>query len=125
MGSELFDHPISFSIFSPSSGGGVFWDLPVGVAVLAGRGTVSSPTGVRDTSMRLEGLGHVICALIDEFLQLGHLADFLECADFIFLVAIDGQTSRVVATVFQPGEAWGNNGEQKAKIIESHLATHH
>lgn len=79
----------------------------MGVAVLAGGGTVSSPTGVRDTSMRLKGLGHVICALLNEFLQLGHLANFLECTDFIFLVAIHGHTSRVVATVLQSGEAWG------------------
>lgn len=89
----------------------------MGVAVGAGGGTVSSPTGVRDTGMGLKGLAHVICAVIDEFLQLGHLANFLECADFILLVAIHGHTSRVVATVLQSGEAWGNNGEQKVKII--------
>lgn len=51
--------------------------------------------------MRLEGLGHVIFALLDEFLQLGNLANFLESTDFILLVAIHGHTGRIIATVLQ------------------------
>lgn len=75
--------------------------LPVGVAVLTRGGSVSGPTGVRDTSMRLEGLGHVVFALLDEFLQLGNLANFLESTDFILLVAIHSHAGRVIATVLQ------------------------
>ena len=51
--------------------------------------------------MRLEGLGHVGFALLDEFLQFGNLANFLEGTDFILLVAIHSHTGRIIATVFQ------------------------
>jgi hypothetical protein len=66
---------------------------------------VGSPASVRDTGVRLKGLGHVGGALLDEFFELGNLANFLERKDFVLLVAIHGHTSRVVATVFQSGES--------------------
>lgn len=76
-------------------------DLPVGVAVLAGRCAVGGPAGVRDTSVRLKGFGHVGLVLGDELLQLGDLAHFLERADFILPVAVHSHTGRVIATVLQ------------------------
>jgi hypothetical protein len=42
--------------------------------------------------------------LLDEFLQFGNLANFLEGTDFILLVAIYGHTGGVIATVLQSGE---------------------
>jgi hypothetical protein len=66
---------------------------------------MGSPTSVRDTGVRLEGLGHVGFTLLNEFLELGNLAHFLEGKDFILLVAIHGHTGGVVATVFQSGES--------------------
>jgi hypothetical protein len=77
----------------------------VRVAVLTGGGSVGGPTSVRDTGVGLEGLGHVGSALLNEFLEFGNLADFLECKYFILLVAIHGHTSRVVSTVLQSGES--------------------
>ena len=67
-------------------------DIPVRVAVEAGGSAVGSPTSVRNTSVGLEGLGHVGLSLRNELLQFGHLANFLECADLILLVAIHGHT---------------------------------
>jgi hypothetical protein len=81
-------------------------NVPVGVAVLAGGSTVGSPTSVRNTGVGLEGLGHVGLALGNELLQFGDLAHFLECADLILLVTIHGHTGRIIATVFQSGQAF-------------------
>lgn len=75
--------------------------LPVGVAVLARRCSVGGPAGVRNTSMRLKGLGHVGLGVGNKLLQFGNLADLFERADFILLVAIHGHTGRVIATVLQ------------------------
>lgn len=57
--------------------------------------------------MGIVDLVKVDVGLVDELPQLGHLADLLEGKDFIFLVAVDGQTSRVVSSVFETGEAFG------------------
>jgi hypothetical protein len=73
----------------------------VGVAVLARWGSVGGPTGVRNTGMRLKGLGHVIVAALNEFLQLGDFANLLECTDFVLLVAIHGHTGGIITTVLQ------------------------
>lgn len=78
----------------------------MGVAVLAGGSAVGSPTSVRNTGVGLKGLGHVGLGLRNELFQFGDLAHFLECADLILLVTIHGHTGRVVATVFQSGQAF-------------------
>jgi len=78
----------------------------VRVAVLAGGSTVGGPTSVRNAGVGLESLGHVGLGLGDELLQFGDLAHFLECADLILLVTVDSHTGRVVAAVFQSGQAF-------------------
>lgn len=70
--------------------------------------TVSSPACMCDTRMRVEDLGKVWILLLDKLLELCNLAYFLEGEHFIFLVAIDRQTSRIVASVFQARESWAS-----------------
>lgn len=77
----------------------------MGVAVLAGRGAVGGPAGVRNTSVRLEGLGHVGLGLGNELAELSDLTNFLECLHLVLLVTINRHTGRIVAAVLQSGEA--------------------
>lgn len=60
---------------------------------------MGGPSGVGDASMRVKHLVEVGLGLIDELSQLGHLAHLLEGKDLILLVAIDGQTGRVIAAI--------------------------
>lgn len=69
------------------------------MAVGAGRGTVGGPSGVSNTSVRVEDLVEVEVLLLDELLQGSDLADLLDGKDLVLLVTIDGETGRVVATV--------------------------
>ena len=73
--------------------------LPVGMAVDARGHTVSCPPGVGNTGVRVEDLGQVGLLLLNELLQLGDLANLLECKDLILLVTVDGETGRVVSAV--------------------------
>ena len=75
--------------------------VPVGVAVQAGRGTVGGPSRVRNAGVRVEDLGEIGLLLVDQALELGDLAHLLEGKDGVLLVAIDGKTGRVVATVLE------------------------
>lgn len=77
----------------------------MGVAVLTGGGAVGGPTGVRNTSVRLEGLGHVGLGLGNELTELSDLADFLEGLHLVLLVAINSHTGRIVTAVLQSGKA--------------------
>jgi hypothetical protein len=70
------------------------------MAVEARRRAVGGPSGVSDTGVRVEDLVEAKALLLDELLQRGDLADLLDCVDLIFLVAVDGETRRVVAAVF-------------------------
>lgn len=62
-------------------------------------GTVSGPSGVGDTGVRVEDLVEVEVLLLDKLLQRGDLADLLDGVDLILLVTVNGKTSRVVTTV--------------------------
>jgi hypothetical protein len=55
---------------------------------------------VCDTGVVVEDLGEIWSLRGDELLQLGDLADLLVREDLIFLVAVDGDTGRIVASVF-------------------------
>jgi hypothetical protein len=57
--------------------------------------------------VRIEDLGQIRLGLLNQRLQLVHLANLLVSKHLILLVSVDGETSRVVATVFEAGEAWG------------------
>ena len=60
------------------------------MAVGSRRGTVSSPTGVGNTGVRVEDLIEIDVGLVNELLELGHLANLLVGKDLILLVAVDG-----------------------------------
>jgi len=51
-----------------------------------------------DASMRIEDFGKIWLLIFNEFLQLGHLSDLLECENLILLVSIYGQSCAVVST---------------------------
>jgi hypothetical protein len=74
-------------------------DIPVGMAVDTRRGTVGGPSGVGNTRVRVKDLVEVEVLLLDELLQRGDLADLLDCVDLILLVAVNGETGRVVTAV--------------------------
>jgi len=71
------------------------------MAVQPRRGTVGGPSSVGDTGMRIEDLGHVGLLLFDQSLEHGDLADLLEGHDGVLLVAIDGETGRIISTVLE------------------------
>lgn len=77
----------------------------VGVAVDPAGRAVGGPSGVCDTGVVVEDLGEVGLLLLNELLQLGDLANLLVREDLVLLVAIDGDTCRVVAAVLETGEA--------------------
>ena len=54
---------------------------------------MGSPSGVCNTSMRIEWLGHVDIGVVNELSKLCDLAHLLECEDLILFVSIDGQAS--------------------------------
>jgi len=62
---------------------------------------VGCPSGVCNTGVRIENLGHIWLLLLDELLQLDDLSDLLVSEDLILLVSIDGQTGTVISSVFQ------------------------
>ena len=78
------------------------------MAIEAGRGTVCGPPRVCDAAVRVEGLGQVDIGLVNELLELGHLANLLERKDLLLLVAVDGETGRVVPAVLETEEAYGS-----------------
>jgi hypothetical protein len=71
------------------------------MAVDSGGRAVSCPSGVRNTGVRVEDLGHVWLLLLDELLQLDDLSNLLESKDLILLVSIYSQTGTVITSVLQ------------------------
>lgn len=60
---------------------------------------MGGPSGVCNAGVRVEDLGLVEVALLDELLEGGDLADLLDGEDLVLLVTVDGETGRVVTTV--------------------------
>lgn len=75
------------------------------MAVEPAWGTVGGPSGVRNASVAVKDLVHIRLVALDQLPQLGDLADLLEGVDFVPLVAIDGETGGVVATVLETRKA--------------------
>lgn len=67
--------------------------------------TVCGPSSVRDSGVGHEFLVHVDVLLIDKFPQSGDFADLFEKVDFIFAVAVNGHSSRIIASVFETLES--------------------
>ena len=63
-----------------------------------------SPSSVCNTSVGVEDLCHIWVPFFNELLEHGNLANLFEGEDFVLFVAIDSQTSRVIASVFKTRE---------------------
>jgi len=63
-------------------------------------GTVGGPSGVSNTGVRVEDLVEVKVLLVNQLLERSDLADLLDGVDLVLLVTVNGETGRVVATVF-------------------------
>lgn len=90
---------------------------PVGVAVGGRRRTVGSPTGVGNTGVGVEDLLEVDVRLVDELPQLGDLANLLEGLDLVLLVAIDGQTGGIIASVLEARETVDEGVENELAVL--------
>lgn len=58
-----------------------------------------------NASVRIEDLGKIWLLGLDQFLQFCYLSNLLEGKDLILPVAVYGEASRVVPSVFEPGKA--------------------
>jgi len=70
------------------------------MAVYAGWRSVSSPSSVSNGGVGVEDLVQVEVGLVDQLLQGGNLADLLDRIHLVLLVAVNGKTGGVIATVF-------------------------
>jgi hypothetical protein len=77
----------------------------VRMAVNARWRTMSCPSGVCNSCVGIEDLCEIWLLVLDELLQLCHLAHLLESKHFILLVTIHSETSRVVSSIFESGKA--------------------
>jgi len=68
---------------------------------------MSCPSGVRNSNVRVEFHSEVDTRFVNKLLQFFHLANLLECVYLILFVTINGKSSRVVSTVFQPCKSCG------------------
>ncbi|KAI1547229.1 GlmS Glucosamine 6-phosphate synthetase contains amidotransferase and phosphosugar isomerase domain [Pyrenophora tritici-repentis] len=75
-------------------------ELPTGVRPGDGGGAVGGPSRVGNAGVRVEDLVEVEVLLINKLLERSDLANLLDGVDLVLLVTIDGETGRVVATVF-------------------------
>jgi hypothetical protein len=67
--------------------------------------------------VRIKDLSQVGLLILDQLLQLGNFADLLEGKDLVLLVTIYSQTSRVIATVFESGEAIDEGVEDEFPVL--------
>lgn len=76
------------------------------MAVDSAWGTVSGPSGVCNSGVVVKDLGEVWLLGSDQLLQFGDFAHLFERKHLATLVAIDGKTGGVVASVLESCEAW-------------------
>jgi hypothetical protein len=88
--SELPRRVGAYTIVSRESGCLVLtMNLPVRMAVGGGGGTVGSPSGVCNASVRVKDLLQIGARLINELLELDYLANLLEGQHLVLLVTIN------------------------------------
>jgi hypothetical protein len=78
---------------------------------------VSCPSGVCNTCVGVEDLCEVWLLVLDELLQLCHLANLLISKDLILLVAVDCEASRVVPAVLEPGKTVDESVNYVAAVL--------
>ena len=88
--------------------------VPVRMAIETGRLSVRCPPSVCNANLRIEDLAHIWFCLRNELFQLGHFAHLFECKDLILLIPINGQSSRVVASIFQARETFVSSANRTA-----------
>ena len=59
------------------------------------------PSCVCNASVAVKDFVHIWLGLCDKVFELGDLSNFLECKHFIFLVSVDCEARRVIASVLQ------------------------
>lgn len=62
---------------------------------------MGSPAGVGDGNLAKEHCGFIDAGLCDEFAQTSDLSNLLEQQNFAWLVTVDANAGRVVATVLE------------------------
>lgn len=62
---------------------------------------MGGPAGVGDAGVGVEDFGEIGLALLDQLLELDHLANLFESHDLVALVAVDGKASRIIAAVLE------------------------
>lgn len=67
--------------------------------------TVSGPPCVRDSGVGNKGDIGVRLFLLNQSLQLSHLADLLESEHFVLLISVNRNTGGVVSAVLKSGQA--------------------
>lgn len=77
---------------------------------------VGGPAGVCDAGVGVKDFCEIWLLLLDQLLELGDLANLLEGKDFVALVAVDCETGRVVAAVFEAGQAIDEGVEDILKV---------
>lgn len=82
-----------------------------------GRGPISDAPGVSDTGLAQEGLVHIDLGLHAVLLEELDLADLLEDEGLARLIALDFQSSRVVASVLHALETIEDRVEDVATIL--------
>lgn len=70
-----------------------------------------------NTGMRIENLVQIRLLLLNQLLQLSHLADLLESKDLVLLVTIYSQTCRIIATVLESRQAIDEGVEDKFPVL--------
>ena len=79
--------------------------------------SMCSPSGVGNAGVRDERSIEIGLGLLDQLLQLGNLAHFLESKNIPFLITVHSDTCRIVTAVFETVETWRKKMEKRNSQI--------